>query len=699
MKKILSILLAAVFLISLFAVPGVASTGECYETYGDNVGAHEYTWFWATTTESYLVELNNGKLMRVQYDYYNNCILVEYYTADCEFISYKTLLCELPIFGGFYASDDYYFVLTGQENPNELKSVECFRITKYDKNWNKITSVGMYDCNTTVPFDAGCVRFAECGDFLLIRTSHEMYTTSDGLNHQANVTIELNMKTMQITDSLTEISNSNYGYISHSFNQFIKVENNRIVALDHGDALPRSIVLTKYNNDVSDGTFFGSCQITDMLSIYGATGTNKTGCTVGGFEISESAYIAVGTSVDQSKGNLDAVQNVYVSSLSKSDLQVTLTYITDYDDVSASVPFLVKISETQFLLMWEKSGTVYYTMLDKYGNVTGKIYEMNALLSDCDPIVYNGKVIWYVWSENTVDFYEISLSALSDTKKISVNNTHRYNISATSGDTVTLSCEKCSKKISGTLPIEVYLLEAQLFEDGYSASGVFADSFHKGDSIVFLTRAFGGNFTDVQISASEPSVARIEKIMHLGTVFYKVSFIENGTTDIIVSSVYNPDIKTVYPITVKHRYGINATSVQQPTCTKEGSQIVSCVECGAQKTEAIPATGHSYKTEVVDSSATSQGYTLYTCADCGYTYRSDFTNSPTADVRYGDCNYDGLINAADARIALRLAVKLEQETPELVEVADVTHDGVVKSDDARSILRVAVKIENEQDWY
>ena len=82
-----------------------------------------------------------------------------------------------------------------------------------------------------------------------------MYRADDGYNHQANVTIQLDMSTMKITDSFTDVLNNNYGYVSHSFNQFIKIDSDKIVAVDHGDAYPRSIVLTKYKTSVSSGKF------------------------------------------------------------------------------------------------------------------------------------------------------------------------------------------------------------------------------------------------------------------------------------------------------------------------------------------------------------------------------------------------------------------------------------------------------------
>lgn len=68
-----------------------------------------------------------------------------------------------------------------------------------------------------------------------------------------------------------------------------------------------------------------------------------------------------------------------------------------------------------------------------------------------------------------------------------------------------------------------------------------------------------------------------------------------------------------------------------------------------------------------------------------------------AGVSYmlGDVDNDGDIKAADARLALRAAVKLENYEPDTREflAADATKDGVIKADDARLILRAAVKIE------
>ena len=259
-----------------------ASWQTCTVYAGDNVEDQNYS-VWSKPMYSYLTPCEDGRLMRVQGNTKAGGILVEYYDENYNLKETKIIKNELSIFGGFYATDSNYFLLTGQNNIDELADVEVYRITKYDKEWNRIDSAGLYDCNTTYPFDAGSARMDVCGDYLLIRTSHEMYTSSDGYNHQANVTIQLNMNTMEITDSFTKVADSSCGYVSHSFNQFIKIDENHIVAVDHGDAYPRAIALLKYPTDVSAGKFtpsyYNPCTLKNVMTFPGNTGNNATGAS------------------------------------------------------------------------------------------------------------------------------------------------------------------------------------------------------------------------------------------------------------------------------------------------------------------------------------------------------------------------------------------------------------------------------------
>ena len=59
----------------------------------------------------------------------------------------------------------------------------------------------------------------------------------------------------------------------------------------------------------------------------------------------------------------------------------------------------------------------------------------------------------------------------------------------------------------------------------------------------------------------------------------------------------------------------------------------------------------------------------------------------------GDLNRDGRITTADARAALRIAVKLDKQTDLALRIGDVTGDGAVTTADARLILRKAIGLQ------
>ena len=64
----------------------------------------------------------------------------------------------------------------------------------------------------------------------------------------------------------------------------------------------------------------------------------------------------------------------------------------------------------------------------------------------------------------------------------------------------------------------------------------------------------------------------------------------------------------------------------------------------------------------------------------------------------GDVDMNGKIEAADARLALRKAVGLEELSVEALMLADMDKDGTVTSADARLVLRLAVGLEKPEDY-
>lgn len=375
---------------------------------------------------SYLIPGTNG-FTRVEY--VGDKLLIENYNSNFQRINGSLTSLALPVFGGFYEGSDAYYVVTGQENTEEDNAKEVIRITKYSKTWQNLGSASLYGANTTIPFDASCLRMCENGDYLFIRTGHEMYTTSDGLNHQANLSIMLNTNTMKIVDSFTKIWNLENGYVSHSFNQFIQVADGKVYAVDHGDAgFTRCIVLGRYSNlDISSSySAINIFDIQDAVKFH----YNDTGVAVGGFEISDTHCLVAGCSVVQDANWESAtVRNIWLSAVPTDNFSSTaaeLTWITDYEeggDISVTNPHLVKIDADNYVLLWETTeeesfhsyyysylGKVQYVMLDGKGNVTSDIMTIDGQLSDCKPVVMNNQLVWYVSNNNTMaSFYKFDI--------------------------------------------------------------------------------------------------------------------------------------------------------------------------------------------------------------------------------------------------------------------------------------------------
>ena len=636
-KRMLSIVLSGAMAVSTAVSAGSFSAfavAQCVAYSGSNVNDQDYVQ-WSDTVKSYLTVCDNGNYMRVQSGAIEGKLLVEYYSSDFEPLSTKLIDNELPVFGAFYDSGDNYYVLSGQENPKQNDSLEVFRITKYDKNWNKIKSCGLYGANTTVPFDAGSARMTHSGDHLLVRTCHKMYKSSDGNNHQANVTIEVDMPSMTITDSYTGVMNVDYGYVSHSFNQFIKTDGNHIVALDHGDAHPRSAVLVKYNSDFTTGKFFPSYfeQVSNIDVVtypeYTAGHYNYTGAAIGGFDVSSSSYIVAQSTVDLDYINTSETRNVYVSAVSKDLSTNKLNKITSYAEGtdSASAPQLVKINNNSFLLLWSRDTKVSCVKLNADGTVNGSIHTFEGSLSDCQPVIKNGRAVWYVYDKNNVTFNSLNLSNLDDIKTVDVKTGHDYETkyaSKTDG-TVTQTCKSCGYVNKFTVPTSTTVYWRTDLSNTSFSSVLSKTQFSVGDSIDFWLY----DDTDYTVEFSDRSMVSVNKLENYANDIRRITFKNGGSLTVKIYPTYNPSVAKTYKFTcgcTSHTYG-NAVITKQPTCTSEGTKTKTCTKCNATVTETIPKASHKYADTVVAPTCTTNGYTLHKCSVCGTSYKDSTTNA------------------------------------------------------------------------
>ena len=388
-------------------------------TLSQNQSLNNYT-TWSKTVKSYLYEDSNHSLTRVEYVGDKKVVVENYRLGKLE--SSKTIDAELELFGGFYHGNDYNYMVYGASNMHDSDDVEVIRVVKYDKDFNKLASKSISAVNTYIPFEAGSLRMDETAGKLYIYTCHEMYQSSDGYHHQANMTFVLNEETLDIEDSYSDVMNiAQAGYVSHSFNQFIKTDGNSVYRVDHGDANPRAVSITKC--DVNGKITSVSYNL--LLSIQGEHGANVTGVSVGGLELSDSNCIVVGNSVDQSDADTydsRGTRNIFVSVTDKALNDTQTKWITSYtknDKIQTCTPQLVKLDAAHFLILWEERDTetgqitTKAVTIDEEATMTIPVCSISARLSDCQPIVTADEMVrWYVTDGSVVTFYELAPYAL-----------------------------------------------------------------------------------------------------------------------------------------------------------------------------------------------------------------------------------------------------------------------------------------------
>ncbi len=573
--KGLAAVLCIVMVLGMLPLTALAAT-EPAKTSNINDNAYTYD-RWANPVKSYLVDNGDATYTRVEYT--GEAVVAEIYDSELNFVSGRTIAMELPLFGGFYAGTDSYFLIFGKTNPNQDDNAEVIRVVRYSKSWERIGAASLCGANTTVPFDAGSLRCSEYNGYLYIRTAHEMYMSSDGRNHQSCMTMNVRIQDMVITDSFYSVMNSRYGYISHSFNQFISTVDGELVAVDHGDANPRSVVLTRYNAKAGQDSFMESelepvgngyyryvyTKIVDVLPIMGVTGDNDTGVSLGGFEVSGSSYLIAGNTVAQDDTyDPDGQRNIFVSATSRENFTSAGTqihYLTSYvegDGVTLSNPQFVKIDANRFLVLWTESSaagaSLRYAFVDGTGELIGEIYTTAGCLSDCQPILSGNKVIWYVTSASAPAFFVIDLSAQG-----TVNHGHVYTYDFKSYP---------GNNHAGALSSKCMVCGAA------------------GEDVVIP--AFNG--------CDEYTVEQVTTAPGCTTTGYGYYYWNPLANYDVIQYSFGGTI----PAT-GHSYG---DTVEVPaSCTQDGSVTGTCTVCGATETKTIPATGHSY----VDGSCTACG--------------------------------------------------------------------------------------------
>ncbi len=402
--------------------------------------------------------------------YYVDQILhIDRYDSKLNLFSSLNLEQDHLLFGNIICDEQgYYYVCMGC-CPTE-KQDPVITLIKYDYNGNLIAQIEFNGealaphspadyWGTKYPFDAGTCALALNNGILACNFAREMYS-----GHQSNMVFYADTQTMQ------RVSGQGT-YCSHSFDQdCIATSDGGFLMANHGDAYPRSFVVTKVNSDRTRSY--------DIDTFHFREGTNRdhgyneTYTQLGGLAETENAYILCAASertlsldtaptkemycsyseardlfvqiLKKDYYGYDANEAYYVAGetrtatgkrpqtaetdffLSAGTTDYGVIWLTDYEDTFfAASPKILIIEDNRLLIMWEKRecetyvlSETFYMILNEDGTVEKEATSIGriSLPANADLVYSNNTVYWtvgeYKWIE---EFFrnEITINILN----------------------------------------------------------------------------------------------------------------------------------------------------------------------------------------------------------------------------------------------------------------------------------------------
>lgn len=369
-----------------------------------------------------LVQTSSGYTRVESISEENPQVVIEQYNSNFQLTSTRSIPTTWGNYVAFHEGANHYYLMFSSSNPQENDWEEVVRVVKYDKYWNEISYASINYLNTV-----GGISYAdmeEAGGELLVHSRHTMYQSSDGLNHQANLSFSLDIATMTLITQESDVGGM--GYCSHSFNQLITVaEDGGIYTADHGDAYPRAMLISSWPlSEKSKGLWYNGPTEAEVLPISGASGANTTKARIGGLQAGSSAVMLAGSSVSQNasySSNND--YNIFLTVTPRDNFSTEtceIRWLTNYDGVNsyASNPYLLDVGDDHYLLMWNElnlSGealALYWVCFDGTGKQVGSIQRTEGIMSNVTPIsTEQGDVLWYNTNNSAPVFYRLSLSS------------------------------------------------------------------------------------------------------------------------------------------------------------------------------------------------------------------------------------------------------------------------------------------------
>ncbi len=141
--------------------------------------------------------------------------------------------------------------------------------------------------------------------------------------------------------------------------------------------------------------------------------------------------------------------------------------------------------------------------------------------------------------------------------------------------------------------------------DGACPSPMYFSCDYDDNALETSWGAWSGTTVPLTVKAKKPGTYKID-----------IDLRESGTGKIVKST------EVTVNVSCQHVWGA-WTKVSEPTCTKYGTEKITCTICGTEETRDIPNIDHNYVEieSVRGETCDDESYTVYQCTYCGARYK------------------------------------------------------------------------------
>lgn len=316
--------------------------------------------------------------------------------------------------GGFHlGSDGYWYLALGRENPKEKKNRAVVQVRRYDQSLRLRGTVEVKGGvaaapgglgGISVPFRSGTVAMVVHQGRLWLHLARQEFKHTDGLNHQSAMVMRLDFSTGKAEYVMRNAS--------HSFNQFIVSDGQRLVTVDHGDAYPRGLEVQElhWNDEDPDHSYWDSRSMVPF-KFRGKVGANYTGATLNAVTLGSSRVLTAGIAVPHSKAVKGVTgssrklwPNVHLTSSDPRTGRSTFRWITTYHPKKTTARVghlrLTALGKDRFALLYDVTkrgstkGTTHYLLIDEQGRTLAHRTFSGAFRALSAPVLQGKRLVW-----------------------------------------------------------------------------------------------------------------------------------------------------------------------------------------------------------------------------------------------------------------------------------------------------------------